>query len=113
MKTVELVEPRRREAGVRSSDDRAEVLFPDGQLAAGAQPCAAVDQFTEEWRRPSRKSGASAARTRVAFTYQNLDGQGWSALAKAMATGGIRPIVAFPVLGGLSEDHERRGGGPR
>jgi hypothetical protein len=111
MKTVELVEPRRREAGVRSRDGRAEVLFPDGRPRA--RPCAVVDQFIEEWRRPSRKSGASAARTRVAFTYQNLDGQGWSALAKAMATGGIRPIVAFPVLGGLSEDHERRGGGPR
>ena len=33
------------------------------------------------------------------FTYQNLDGRGWAALAAAMAHAGILPITAFPMFG--------------
>jgi len=36
---------------------------------------------------------------RIVFTYQNLDGRGWEALANAMATSGVVPICAFPLLG--------------
>jgi len=36
---------------------------------------------------------------RVVFTYQNLDGNGWAALANAMGEGGVLPIKAFPLLG--------------
>ncbi|MFN5568997.1 MAG: hypothetical protein ACK495_12550, partial [Bradyrhizobium sp.] len=74
--------------------------FPAEQMAAGSRAPAAVERFTEgmaeafkEIRRGCRPQA------RVVFTNQNLDGQGGTALAKAMAEGGVRPITAFPLLG--------------
>lgn len=74
--------------------------FPAEQMAAGSRSPAAIARFTEgmadafkEIRRVCRPEA------RVVFTYQNLNGHGWTALAKAMAEGGVRPIGAFPLLG--------------
>lgn len=74
--------------------------FPAEQMAAGSRSPAAVEHFTagmakafKEIRRVCRDDA------RIVFTYQNLDGHGWAALAKAMANGGVRPINAFPLLG--------------
>ncbi|MCA6112233.1 hypothetical protein [Bradyrhizobium cenepequi] len=67
------------------------LVSPDalnGFPAAGSRSRAAVEHF--KIRRVCR-DGA-----RVVFTYQNLDGHGWAALAQAMANGGVRPIKAFP-----------------
>jgi adenine-specific DNA methylase len=74
--------------------------FPAEQMAASSRSSAAVEHFTEgmavAFKEIRRVCNDDA---RVAFTYQNLDGQGWKALAKAMAAGGIRPIATFPMLG--------------
>lgn len=74
--------------------------FPSEQMAAGSRSPAAIARFTrgmadafKEIRRVCRPQA------RVVFTYQNLNGHGWTALAKAMADGGVRPIMAFPLLG--------------
>ncbi|MBR0780747.1 hypothetical protein [Bradyrhizobium iriomotense] len=74
--------------------------FPAAQMAAGSRAPAAIERFTrgmaeafKEIRRVCRPQA------RVVFTYQNLDGHGWTALAKAMAEGGVRPIRALPLLG--------------
>ena len=74
--------------------------FPAGQLAACSRSPTAVRLFTEgmakafkEIRRVCREDA------RVTFTYQNLDGHGWAALAKAMADAGLRPITTLPLLG--------------
>jgi putative DNA methylase len=42
------------------------------------------------------------------FTYQNLEGHGWAALAKAMVDGGVRPIKAFPLLSDCSSRLHKR-----
>lgn len=74
--------------------------FPGGQLAAGARSPAAVTQFTDGMAAAFKEiHRVCHARSRIAFTYQNLDGQGWSALARAMAMAGVRAINAFPMLG--------------
>ncbi len=36
---------------------------------------------------------------RMVFTYQNLDGRGWEALADALALAGIRPVQGWPMFG--------------
>jgi putative DNA methylase len=35
----------------------------------------------------------------MVFTYQNLDGRGWEALADALALAGIRPPQGWPMFG--------------
>jgi putative DNA methylase len=74
--------------------------FPAHQLAAGSKSTAAIEHFTtgmtkafKEIRRVCKDDA------RIVFTYQNLDGRGWEALANAMATSGVIPICAFPLLG--------------
>jgi hypothetical protein len=41
----------------------------------------------------------SRPNARIIFTYQNLDGRGWAALAHAMAQAGVIPFQAFPLFG--------------
>jgi putative DNA methylase len=84
--------------GLVSAD--ALTSFPAEQMAAGSRSPAAIEQFTDgmakafkEIRRVCREGA------RIVFTYQNLDGHGWTALAKGMADGGVCPIKAFPLLG--------------
>ena len=93
--------------GLVSAD--ALTVFPAEQMAAGSRSPVAIEQFTEgmakafkEIRRVCREEA------RVVFTYQNLDGHGWTALSKAMADGGVRPIKAFPLLGDCGSRLHRR-----
>lgn len=83
--------------------------FPAAQMAAGSRSPAAVEHFTDgmtkafkEIRRVCRDDA------RIVFTYQNLDGHGWTALANAMAEGGVRPIRAFPLLGDCGSRMHKR-----
>lgn len=77
--------------------------FPTGQLASGARSKAAEQVFARrlgaafrEIRRVCRDNG------RVVFTFQNLDGRGWRAIATAMARAGVSPICTFPMYGDSS-----------
>lgn len=74
--------------------------FPAGQLASLGRSKEMAERFGKslgeamtEIARICKPSG------RIAFTYQNLDGRGWSALATAMASAGIIPINVFPMFG--------------
>ncbi len=77
--------------------------FPRGQLASSTRSSVAEKRFTsgltrafKEIRRVSKDDG------RIVFTYQNLDGLGWSALAGALARAGVIPIRTFPMFGDSS-----------
>ena len=39
---------------------------------------------------------------RIVFTYQNVDGRGWEAIARALARSGVIPFCTFPLLGDSS-----------
>jgi putative DNA methylase len=74
--------------------------LPRAQLASKGRSSDAELRFTRklseaftEIRRVCRPTG------RVVFTYQNLDGRGWNAIAKALANAGIHPINTFPLYG--------------
>jgi len=71
--------------------------FPEGQLASSGRGKADARLFGErlaqamgEIARVTKRNG------RIAFTYQNLDGRGWDALATAMASTGIVPGLRVP-----------------
>ena len=77
--------------------------FPKGQIASKARSREAERRFARkltnafrEIRRVCKPSG------RVVFTYQNLDGRGWQAIAMAMARAGITPIRTLPLYGDSS-----------
>lgn len=74
--------------------------FPDAQLAAPARSKEAAQDFHlrlgrcfEEIARKLKPEG------RVVFTYQHTTAHGWSSLAEALSTCGLRLIQAFPMLG--------------
>jgi len=74
--------------------------FPRGQIAAPQRSGKAEKLFAnrlasafEEMRRVCRPDG------RIVFTYQNLDGRGWEAIAHALAKSGVIPFCTFPMLG--------------
>jgi putative DNA methylase len=74
--------------------------FPVGQLASGARSGEAENRFAsrlasafKEVRRVCKNDG------RVVFTYQNLDGRGWQAIATAMARAGVIPFRTLPLYG--------------
>ena len=74
--------------------------FPAGQVAkhaargdrAAAFASAMADCLSEV-------AGRCAPGARVAFTNQNLGGDGWEALATALAGAGVIPFLAFPMYG--------------
>jgi hypothetical protein len=74
--------------------------FPAGQLASPSRDKAVeatfTDNLTEAFREIARVCRSKA---RIIFTYQNLDGRGWAALASAMAKTGVIPFQAFPLFG--------------
>lgn len=77
--------------------------FPLGQLAPTDRSADAEKRFAarlasafREIRRVCRQDG------RVVFTYQNLNGRGWSAIAKALARSGVVPMSTFPLYGDSS-----------
>jgi adenine-specific DNA methylase len=74
--------------------------FPEGQLASVGSGKANARLFGEKLAQAMREIARVTKRNgRIAFTYQNLDGRGWDALAAAMAATGIVPICAFPMFG--------------
>jgi putative DNA methylase len=74
--------------------------FPAGQLASNKGSAAAAAAFTASlvlrFREVARVCRPGA---RMVFTYQNLDGRGWEALADALALAGIRPVRGWPIFG--------------
>ena len=77
--------------------------FPKGQIAPTnrsrkAERCFAR-QLADIFREICRVCKPEG---RVVFTYQNLDGRGWQAIASAMARAGLEPICTFPLYGNSS-----------
>lgn len=83
--------------------------FPRGQIASNARSAEAEKVFAKnlcaafkEIRRVCRADG------RVVFTYQNLSGRGWHAIAAALADSGIIPMTTFPLYGDSSASLHKR-----
>jgi putative DNA methylase len=81
-------------------DESCLAAFPADQLAAISKSPDATARFTvgmtrafKEIRRVCKEDA------RIVFTYQNLDGRGWEALATAMSESGVIPVNTFPFLG--------------
>jgi putative DNA methylase len=79
------------------------LTFPKGQIASSSRTADAEMSFSKklagvfvEIRRVCRPDA------RVVFTYQNLDGRGWRAIARAMARAGIYPVATLPLFGDSS-----------
>jgi putative DNA methylase len=74
--------------------------FPEGQLASSGRAAVDAIEFGEKLSEVMREI-ARVTKTvgRIVFTYQDLDGRGWAALAAAMAHAAILPITAFPMFG--------------
>lgn len=77
--------------------------FPRGQLASSSRSEWAEGRFArkladafQEIRRVCKPNAS------IVFTYQNLDGRGWSAIAHAMAKTGVQPITTLPLYGDSS-----------
>ena len=74
--------------------------FPAGQLASSGRAHIDATMFGEKLGEAMREiARVTTSSGRIAFTYQNLDGRGWSGLASAMAGAGIIPVTAFPMFG--------------
>jgi adenine-specific DNA methylase len=74
--------------------------FPAGQLASLSRSENAVETFADHLAAAFREiARVCRSNARIVFTYQNLDGRGWDALARAMAQAGVIPFQAFPLFG--------------
>jgi putative DNA methylase len=74
--------------------------FAAGQLASPSRDKTAAATFTEHLTEAFREvARVCRPNARIIFTYQNLDGRGWTALARAMAHAGVIPFQAFPLFG--------------
>jgi len=81
-------------------DDACLNQFPQGQLASLKGTAEAADLFADELGRRLREVvRVCRPEARIVFTYQNLDGRGWAALAKALASARIRPVRVWPMFG--------------
>lgn len=77
--------------------------FPAGQLASSGRTADAEHRFSQHLARAFREiHRVSKSSGRIVFTYQNLDGRGWSAMARAMAKAGVIPTQTFPLFGDSS-----------
>jgi putative DNA methylase len=77
--------------------------FPAGQLASSSRDKTAAAVFTENLTAAFREiARVCRPDARIVFTYQNLDGQGWVALTRALAQAGVIPFQAFPLFGDSS-----------
>ena len=77
--------------------------FPEGQLASLRGTVMAAKAFEERLAEALREvARVCKPQDWVVFTYQNLNGRGWSALGTALAAAGIRPIRAWPMFGDSS-----------
>lgn len=91
-------------------DGRAGKGFPKGQIAAAGRSGESQRRFARrltaafrEIRRVCKADG------RVVFTYENLDGRGWSAVGSALAKVGLTPIRALPLYGNSKAGLHRHG----
>lgn len=83
--------------------------FPSGQLAQSGGGAAAAKAFGERLTEVMTEVRRVAKPTsRMVFTYQNLDGRGWTGLAAALAAAGIRPVRAWPMFGDSSSGLHKR-----
>jgi adenine-specific DNA methylase len=83
--------------------------FPADQLAAISKSPDAAERFTDGMTRAFKEIRRVCKEdARIVFTYQNLDGRGWEALAKAMSESGVVPIKTFPLLGDCGTRLHRR-----
>ena len=77
--------------------------FPKGQIAADGRSCDAERRFSRKLAGAFREiRRVSKPNARIVFTYQNLDGRGWRAIASALAKAGVEPTCAFPLYGDSS-----------
>lgn len=82
---------------------RAASEFPKGQIAAEARSLDAERRFAAKLSKAfleMRRVCKPAAR--IVFTYQNLDGRGWNAIAKTLAATGVIPFQVLPLYGDSS-----------
>ena len=74
--------------------------FPKGQIAADRRTIDAERRFARKLARAFREiRRVCKSDARVVFTYQNLDGRGWRAIASGLARAGLQPTCAFPLFG--------------
>jgi adenine-specific DNA methylase len=74
--------------------------FPSGQLSQGGAGADAGRAFGGRLAEALHEIvRVCRPKARIVFTYQNLDGHGWSGLASALAATGIRPVRAWPMFG--------------
>ena len=77
--------------------------FPRSQIASRGRSFTAQNVYARNMLRALREiARVCKPEGRVVFTYQNLDGKGWSALASALANSGVTPIHALPLYGDSS-----------
>ncbi len=85
--------------------------FPPGQLASSLRaedaPRIFAEALSERLRAVARACRPGA---RLAFTYQNLDGRGWQALAHALGAAGVTPLHAFPMFGEAGSGQHKHAG---
>ena len=84
--------------------------FPKGQIAAMGRSGESKRRFARqltaafrEMRRVCKPDG------RIVFTYENLDGRGWTAVGSALAKVGLTPIRALPLYGNSRAGLHRHG----
>ena len=74
--------------------------FPKGQIAANTRSRDAERRFARKLAGAFREiRRVCKPDARIVFTYQNLDGRGWRAIASALARAGLEPTRAFPLYG--------------
>lgn len=77
--------------------------FPRGQIAAHARSHEAERRFDRRLTRVfCEVRRVCKPNARIVFTYQNLEGGGWRAIARALAKAGLEPANAFPLYGDSS-----------
>jgi adenine-specific DNA methylase len=90
-------------------DARHVERFPVGQLAALSRSNQDSEKFAKELTKVFHElSRVLKTDGRLVFTYQNLDGQGWTAIGHALAQSGFKPVSVFPLYGeNASRLHKR------
>lgn len=84
--------------------------FPKAQIASPSRSPRDERRFARDIAKAFREiRRVCKPEARIVFTYQNLDGRGWSAIAQAMAIAGIEAIATIPLYGDSSASlHKHR-----
>jgi putative DNA methylase len=84
--------------------------FPVGQLASPKRGASAVQIFADALAlRLVEVVRTCKPTARIAFTYQNLSGEGWRALGIALAKARIKPFAIFPMFGDSGSALHKKG----